>query len=189
MGSRLFINRSSSPASAIFYRLPSNQPRIRPDARRRQLRVSLASPRYLVVGWRRGDFSHARPSRIRHRKPARLEWAFVDALPCALNDRLLRLLGHVRPPHQTTQAYAMLALASSIFGTRRALADARQASNDGVDSADRDRRERMETSAFISAQPSPTARLSLPASWVSPSVRTPRALQDSSSGIEYRCTC
>ena len=125
-GARLFINRGSSPASAICYRLPSNQPRIRPDACRGQLRVSLASPRYLVVGGRRGDFSHARPGRIRHCKPAMLEWALVDAHPCALNDRLLRLLRHVRPPHQTAQAYAMSALASSTFGlTRRALTDAR----------------------------------------------------------------
>ena len=102
----LFVRRdqdrsSVALASTIFHRPPSNQPRIRPDARRRQLRVSLASPRYLVLRWRCGDLSHARLSRIRRLEPAMLG-AFGDALPCALNDRRLRLLRHVRPPHHTS---------------------------------------------------------------------------------------
>jgi len=78
-------------------RPPLNQPRIRPNARRRQLRVPLASPRYLVLRWRCGDFSRARLSRISHCNAAMPVWALVVALACALPDRLLRLLRHVRP--------------------------------------------------------------------------------------------
>src|SRR5262249_23002024 len=79
MNCKIAHQSALAPASTISYRPPSNQARIRPDARRRQLRVSLASPRYLVLRWRCGDLSHARLSRIRRLGPAMLG-AFGDAL-------------------------------------------------------------------------------------------------------------
>src|SRR5262245_36221916 len=81
-----------------------NQPRIRPDPRRRQLRVSLACPRCSVLRPRDGDFGHEHWLRIGSRQRARFEQLFAVALPCPLNNRLLWLLRHVRP--HTTQNLA-----------------------------------------------------------------------------------
>jgi hypothetical protein len=78
----------------------SNEPRISPEARHRQSRVYLASPRDLVLRWHHGDFTDIRLKIGRHKPAAQ---AFVDALPLLLYGRFIGLLCHVHP-HTTDKS-------------------------------------------------------------------------------------